>query len=88
MKNRGRFRLLFVVLGGLLCAGLVAFSALGVRYSVQGAEKSELFIIERSLTHSIERGPDGRLTMPSVSRDGSGTVEGKPGKQQPKPCPT
>jgi len=79
-KNRPRFLLLTVAI--LLSAGLILWSALRVRYPVQGKPISEATITELSLTHSVQRAPNGRLTIRAA------TGEGKRGAGAAEPCPT
>ena len=86
MRKTSRFPL--VLSAALLFSGLLVFSILYVRYSVQGAERSELDVIEYTLTDSIKRGQDGGFVFRSVSGDEKATGKGEPAKGTPEPCPT
>lgn len=64
-KNiRHTLRLLCIVVLVTLSAGMICYSAHSVRYSIDGVPTSELTITDLSLTHSVERSPDGELTNP------------------------
>lgn len=73
-------RILLIIVGVLIFVGLITYSVLEVRHPVDGTAKTEFFVTERSLTHSVERAPDGELATPA------GTGDEKPG--QGKACPT
>jgi hypothetical protein len=81
MTRKNRLRLLLLIAAVLLSGALIAFSTLKVRYPVQDTVKTEPDITRLSLTHSVERGPDGRLTMPAGA-----PAAGAGGAAQP--CPT
>ncbi len=86
MKKTSRFPL--ILSAALLFSGLLVFSILYVKYSVQGAERSELDVIEYTLTDSIKRGQEGGFVFTSVSGDEDATGKGGPAKATPEPCPT
>lgn len=77
--SRSRSWLLALII--VVCAGLITWSVARVRHPVDGVPTPETEVTRESLTHSVERGPDGELTRPggdatAVSND---TAE---------PCPT
>lgn len=72
-------RFLLILIAFLLFAGLITYSALKVSYPVDKKPKTELFVTERSLTHSVIRGPDGNLITPKDLKQSTG---------KGKACPT
>jgi hypothetical protein len=70
MKNKDGLRFPLILAAVVLFSGLLVFSALTVRYAVQGAEKSEFDVLEYSLTHRIERGQNGDFTLTSEAQPG------------------
>jgi hypothetical protein len=73
-------RFFLILIGVILFVGLIAYSTANIRYPVDGKQKTEYFVTERSLTHRVERGKDGKLQTPS------GSLSTQPG--QGKACPT
>ncbi len=68
MTSSRRMRLLGIVILVIVCAGAIGYSARLVRYPVDKAATSEFTVTELSLTHSVERGSDGKLTNPYVEK--------------------
>ncbi len=64
MKKARAARLLGIVVLLTLFAGMIGYSARSVRYPVDGVPTSEFTVTNLSLTHSVERGADGKLTNP------------------------
>ena len=64
MQKAKAARLLGIVVLVVFCAGMIGYSARSVRYPVDGAPTSEFTITNLSLTHSVERAADGKLTNP------------------------
>jgi len=64
MHKANAARLLGIVVLMVFCAGMIGYSARSVRYPVDGAPTSEFTITNLSLTHSVERAADGKLTNP------------------------
>jgi hypothetical protein len=82
-----RRRLLWILVVGLLCVGLIVFSAIKIRFAVEGKRISEFEVTRLSLTHSITRGPDGSFRGPAAEKPaGGGKPDAAGGKA--KPCPT
>lgn len=80
-SNRPRSRSWLLALIIVVCAGLITWSVAVVRYRVDGVPTPETEVTRDSLTHSVERGPDGALTRPGgdaapVANDAA------------QPCPT
>lgn len=48
----------------ILFSGIIAYSARLVRYPLDGKPTSEFTITKLSLTHEVERTPDGKFTNP------------------------
>lgn len=63
-------RIILIAVCVLIFAGLIAYSLLRVRYPVNGEAQDELLVTELSLTHSIERGEDGKFVTPDPSERG------------------
>ena len=84
MSKRDKTRLVLLVCGGILFLGLMAFSLFWARYPVDGADKGETYITERSLTHGIERDRSGRLAAVTAP----GGEKKAAGSDQAEPCPT
>ncbi|MDI6827888.1 MAG: hypothetical protein QME62_05315 [Armatimonadota bacterium] len=74
-------RTILIIICIILFAGLIAYSALKTRYTVDGEVVGEPTITELSETHSVKRGKDGKLT-----KLGEEKKESEPGKG--KACPT
>ena len=78
MRGKSELLRLIVFLGlFFFFAGLLVYSLLKVRYDVSGSGRTELNIIEKTTTQSIERDEDGAFVY---------TV--KPGASEEEPCPT
>lgn len=60
----------------LLFVGLIGYSTLHVRFEVSGQTMSEYQVLEGSLTHAVQRAPDGALIASQPSGEGA------------KACPT
>ena len=83
MKEKSGLRLLLICGAALLFSGLLVFSTITVRYSVEGTEKDEFEVLQYSLTESIKRGQGGDFTFTSTS-----LKEGEPKTTLPGPCDT
>lgn len=77
--SRSRSWLLALII--VICAGLITWSVAVVRYSVDGQPTAETAVTRDSLTHSVERGPDGALTRP-------GADAAPVANDTAQPCPT
>ncbi len=74
-------RTILIIVCIILFAGLIAYSALKTRYTIDGKVVGEPTVTELSETHSVERSKDGKLTKPGEEKK-----ESQPGKG--KACPT
>jgi len=63
MKKKDALRSLLISGAVLLFSSLMIFSAIKVRYPVQGALKSEFNIIAYSSADTIKRGEDGDFIL-------------------------
>ena len=79
-----RFRPIIIAALAIICAGLILFSVLTIKYPVGKSLKTELAVTELSLTHDILRGKDGKLTTPADIAAAAGKKPPKKGKA----CPT
>ena len=68
-KMRQGVRLLLIVALAGLSVGLITYSCRAVSYRVDGVPQGELVVTELSLTHSVERGPDGKLFDPYAAEE-------------------
>lgn len=80
-SNGPRARSWLLALIIVVCAAMITWSVAAVRHRVDGAPVPETAVTRDSLTHSVERGPDGALTRPG---DGSAPVV----NDAAQPCPT
>jgi len=76
---RSRSWLLALII--VLCAAMITWSVVAVRHNVDGAPTAETAVTRDSLTHQVERGPDGELT-----RSGDSAATTNDGSAQA--CPT
>ena len=77
----------------ILFAGVIGYSARSVRYPVDGTPTGEISVTELSLTHSVERGRDGKLvnpharkTVPLATPKPKAAVTEKPAPKPAKPA--
>jgi len=86
--HKARTGLLIVAF--LAFVGLIALSVIAVRYPVDGALADEPRITRDSLTHEVERGPDGSLTRggPVVDTETPEPESPPPSRAPIQPCPT
>jgi hypothetical protein len=74
-------RAILIAICLVLFIGLIVYSAGKVRYSFMDKPARETTITEKSLTHEVERGKDGKLEEPAPEEQ-----KEQPGKG--KACPT
>lgn len=77
------YRWLALLLLLLIFGGLLAYTTMGVTFDVSGASKSEYAVLQDSLTHSVQRAPDGSLISPQASKPKDAN-----GGKADKACPT
>ncbi len=80
---RARTGLLVAVF--LVFVGLIALSVIAVRHSVDGVLTTESEITRESLTHGVERGPNGSLARPG---EVTGAAPAGASDDSAQPCPT
>lgn len=72
-RPRRSHRWLALLLLLLLFGGLIAYSTVGVSFDVSGTSMSEYQVLEGSLTHAVQRGPNGALIAPQAGKPTAGT---------------
>ncbi len=89
-RRGGQARTGLLIVALLAFVGLIALSVIAVRYRVDGAPATEPRITRDSLTHEVQRGPDGSLTRGGEVAD-PGAADATPAPPPPdtaQPCPT
>jgi len=89
-RRGGQARTGLLIVALLAFVGLIALSVIAVRHPVDGAPATEPRITRESLTHEVQRGPDGALTRGGEPADTgpTATAPTPPPRATAQPCPT
>jgi len=85
MENKPKrgYRWLALLLLLLVFGGLLIYTTIGVTFDVSGTSQSEYTVLRDSLTHSVQRAPDGSLISPQAGKP----ADAEGGKAD-EACPT